>query len=119
MRGHITQHDEHTSSDVAYYTQFDPKRSQHHSAMNPLTPIADHETLTAQFNDVNVQRVIRVLRDGEQPPSQPNFESQFFKKGVRNHNRLQVINNLLYRQYVDHTGKPTSKQTGVPDDIIK
>ena len=36
---------------------------------------------------------------------------------MENRNRLQIINDLLYRQYSDHTGKPVSKQFAVPDSI--
>ena len=62
--------------------------------------------------------MIRILRDGELLLSHPNFASQFLKRSMNNRNRLQVLSNVLYRQYFDHAGKPTSKQIEVPDTMI-
>ena len=72
---HSTQNNEDTSSDVAYYTRFVPKRSLHHPSVKQVSPLADHESLTAKLNDVNVQRMIRIVRDGELLPSHSNSES--------------------------------------------
>ena len=80
IRNHITQHDEDTSSDVAYYTRFVRNRSPHHLAMNQVSSLANREILTAQPNDLIVQRLIHILRDEQLPPSHPNFESHFYKK---------------------------------------
>ena len=80
IHSHITQQAEDTSSDVVYYTRFVLKRSVHHPAVIQLTPSLDHELLQAQLNDVNVQTMIHILRDGELPPSHPNFDCQFFEK---------------------------------------
>ena len=115
---HITQHDGDTSSDVAYYSQFVSKRSLHHPTMKHVSPQPDHVLIIAQLNDRNVRRMIRIIRDGELLPSHPNLESQFLKKPIKNWNWLQVINNVLYRQYSEHTGSPINKQLVVPDNII-
>ena len=58
---------------------------------------------------------MRIIHNGELPPSHPNFENQFFKK---NRIRLQVINDVMYPQLIDHTGKPTIKQLVSLDNKI-
>ena len=79
IRSHNIQHNEDTSSDVANYTQFVRKRSLHHPVVNQLSPVADHDNLTAQLNAINVQRMIRIFGEGGLPPSQNIFENQTVK----------------------------------------
>ena len=58
--------------------------------------------------------MIRILSPTETPPDHANFKSQFFQKLVKNKKRLEVINNVLYRNFFDGTGKIKCKQTVVP-----
>ena len=80
IRSQIIQHNDHTSSDVEYYTRFVTIRSLHHPALIQVSTLVDHESLAAQFNDFKVQRMIRIIVDGKLPPLNPYFESQFFEK---------------------------------------
>ena len=52
-----------------------------------------------QLENCDIQRMIRILCQSETPPNHANFESQFFQKLVKNKKRLEVVNNVLFRNF--------------------
>ena len=78
IRNNISQQDGHASFYVDLYIRFVSKSSLHRPAENQLSAQFDHATSKAQLNDVNLQRMIRIICDEQLPASHPVFESQFF-----------------------------------------
>ena len=62
--------------------------------------------------------MIRILNQNETLPNHVNFESQFFQKLVKNKKILEVVNNVLYRNFFDGRGKIKCKQIVVPSETI-
>ena len=62
--------------------------------------------------------MIKELEGSETLQHPVNIQDQFFQKLYKNRKRLQVVNGVLYRQFVDHTGLESHKQLVVPEDCI-
>ena len=61
--------------------------------------------------------MIHIVRDGELPPNHVNFRSRLLQKLLNKRHRIEITNDNLYRKYFYHTGKVTSKQIIVSDNI--
>ena len=96
------QHDEMT------FTRF--RRKLHDNVVNQVCPNGEFQIIQDQLVNLDIQRMIRVLNQKETLPNHVNFESQFFQKLVKNKKRLEVVNNVLYRNFFDGTGKIKCKQ---------
>ena len=105
------------------YIKFVRKVTTQQPVINEVSPQGESQIIIDQNKDQDIQKMIRIIRDGETPPSHINFESQFFQKINKNKTRLEVINKVLYRNYYNHTGQAILKQIVVPngtiDDIIR
>ena len=98
------------------FTRFRPRH--HDNVVNQVCPNGDFQIVQDQLQNSDIQRMIRILSQNETPPNHANFESQFFKKLVKNKKRLEVVNNVLYRNFFDGTGKIKCKQIVVPPETI-
>ena len=78
--------------------------------VNQVCPSGVSEIVKDQGESCDVQRVIRILTVQETPPNHVNFESTFFQKLFKNHKRLEVVNNVLYRQFFDNVGHLAYRQ---------
>ena len=92
-----------TPSDPTLFLTRFYQRNQVHT-VNQVYPSGNSEIVKAQGENSDVQRVIRILTVQETPPNQVNFASTFFQKLFKNRKRLEVVNNVLYRQFFDNTG---------------
>ena len=66
-----------------------------------------------------VQRMIRILAKHETPPCQVNFACTFIQKLFKNGKRLEVVNNVLYRQLFDNVGDLAYRQIVIPPEPTK
>ena len=48
-----------------------------------------------------------------------NFTSTFFQKLYKNRKRLEVVSNVLYRQFFDNVGNLAFRQSVVPSDFTE
>ena len=104
-----------TPSDPALlFTRF-YQRDQVHM-VNQVCPSGVSEIVKAQGERSEVQRVIRILTAKETPANHVNFESTFFQKLFKNRKRLEVVNNVLYRQFFDKVGHLAYRQIVVPPE---
>ena len=95
------------------------KKSSHSTLeVNQVSPSGINDIVEAQKQDLDIQRMIRILKQQEPPPNQVNFTSRFFQKLNKNKKRLVVEQDVLYRNFYDQTGKTQYKQIVVPDSII-
>ena len=100
-----------------FFTRF-YQRNQTHT-VNQVCPSGDSEIVRAQGENSEVQRVIRIITVQETPPNQVNFASTFFQKLFKNRKRLEVVNNVLYRQFFDNTGNFAIRQIVVPPETTE
>ena len=105
------QHDEMT------FTRF--RRKLHDNVVNQVCPNGEFQIIQDQLVNPDIQRMIRILNQKETLPNHVNFESQFFQKLVKNKKRLEVVNNVLYRNFFDGTGKIKCKQIVTPTETIQ
>ena len=70
--------------------------------VNKVTPSGTSEIVNAQGKNSDIQRAIRILTLPETPLNQVNFANTFFQKLFKNRKRLEVVNNVLYRQFFDN-----------------
>ena len=106
-----------TPSDLTlFFTRF-YQRNQVHK-VNQVCPSGDSENVIAQGENSDVQRVIRILTAQETPPKQVNFASTFFQK-LKNSKRLEVVNNVLYRQFFENVGNLAYRQIVVPPETTE
>ena len=94
------------------------QRNQVHME-NQVCPSGTSEILRAQGENSDVQRVNRILILQETPPNQVNFASTFFQKLFKNRERLEVLNNVLYRQFFDNVGNLADRQIVVPPETTE
>ena len=88
------------SDPTLLFTRFHPRDQVY--MVNQVCPSGVSETVKDQGESSDVQRVIRILTVQETPPNHVNFESTFFQKLFKNRKRLEVVNNVLYRQFFDN-----------------
>ena len=105
------------SDPTLFFTRF-YQRNQVHT-VNQVCPSGNSEIVKAQGENSDVQRVIRILTVQETPPNQVNFASTFFQKQFKNRKRLEVVNNVLYRQFFDNTGNLAYRQIVVPPETTE
>ena len=105
------------SDPTLFFTRF-YQRNQVHT-VNQVCPSGDSEIVKAQGENSDVQRVIRIVTVQETPPNQVNFASTFFQKLFKNRKRLEVVNNVLYRQFFDNTGNLAYRQVVVPPETTE
>ena len=103
------QHDEMT------FTRF--RRRQHDNVVNQVCLNGDFLIVQEQLVNSDVQRMLRILNQNETLSNHVNFERQFFQKLVKK--RLEVVNNLLYRNFFDGTLKIKCKQIVVLPETIR
>ena len=84
--------------------------------VNQVCPNGDFQLVQEQLVNSDVQRMIRILTQNETPPNHANLKSQFFHKLVKNKKRFEEVNNVLYRNFFDGTGKIKCKQFVVPPE---
>ena len=107
-----------TPSDTALlFTQFYQRNQVH--MVNQVCPSEVSEIVKAQGESSEVQRVIRILTAQETSPNHVNFESTFFQKLFKNRKRLEVKNNVLYRQFFDNVGHLAYRQIVVPPETTE
>ena len=99
------------------FTRF--RRKLHDNVVNQVCPNGEFQIIQDQVVNLDIQRMIRVLNQKETLPNHVNFESQFFQKLVKNKKRLEVVNNVLYRNFFDGTGKIKCKQVVTPPETIR
>ena len=105
----------------SYPTLFFPRtyqRNQIHM-VNQVCPSGVSEIVRAHSLNSEVQRMIRIVTKQETPPSQVNFASTFFQKPYKNRKRLEVVNNVLYRQFFDNVGHLVYQQIVVPPETTE
>ena len=107
-----------TPSDPAFLFSRFYRRDQVHT-VNQVCPSGVSEIVEAQSVSSDVQRVIRILTVQETPPNHVNFESTFFQKLLKNRKRLEVVNNVLYRQFFDNVGHLAYRQNVVPPETTE
>ena len=91
-------------------------RKQHTNTVNQVCPQGDSQIIQAQLSIQDVQKMIRVLVNGEPLPNHVNFASTFSQKLVKNRKRIEVVNKALYRKFFDNTGRVLFKQIVVPPE---
>ena len=107
-----------TPSDrTLFFTRFYQRNQVH--MVNQVCPSGDSEIVKAQGENSEVHRVIRILTAQETPPNQVNFASTFFQKLFKNRKRLEVVNNVLYRQFSDNVGNLAYRQIVVPPETTE
>ena len=99
------------------FTRF--RRRIHDNAVNQVCPNAEFQIFQEQLVNSDIQRMIRISNQNETLPNNVNFESQFFQKLVKNKKRLEVVNNVLYRNFFDGTEKIKCKQTVTLPETIR
>ena len=114
---HLDQLSITTSADGQYYTKFVPKGLP--TQVNQVSPSGEFAIVEKQRKDLDIQRMVRILKNEELPPNNPNFCSMFFQKLNKNRKRLEIVNDVLYRNFFDNTGKIKFKQVVVPDSIVE
>ena len=105
------------SDQTLFFTRFYQRNHVH--TVNQVCPSGDSEIVEAQGENSDVQRVIRILTVQETPPNQANFASTFFQKLFKNRKRLEVVNNVLYRQFLDNRGNLAYRQIVVPPETTE
>ena len=105
------------SDPTLFFTRFYQRNQVH--MVNQVCPSGTSEIVKAQGENSDVQRVIRILTVQETPPNQVNFASTFFQKLFKNRKRLEVVNNVLYRQFFDNVGKLAYRQIVVPPETTE
>ena len=105
------------SDPTLFFTRF-YQRNQVHT-VNQVCPSGSSEIVNAQGESKDVQRVIRILTVQETPPNQVNFASTFFQKLFKNRKRLEIVNNVLYRQFFHNTGNLAYRQIVVPPETTE
>ena len=98
--------------DEMTFTRF--RRRLHDNVVNQVCPNGDFQIVQDQLVNLDIQRMIRISNQKETLPNHVNFESQFFQKLVKNKKSLEVVNNVLYRNFFDGTGKVKCKQIVTP-----
>ena len=94
------------------------QRNQVHM-VNQVCPLGVSEIVRAQGLNSEFQSMIRILAKQETPPRQMNFASTFFQKFYKNRKRLEVVNNVLYRQFFDNVGILAYRQIVVPPETTE
>ena len=87
------------SDPTLFFTRFYQRNQVH--MVNQVCPSRVSEMVMDQGLNSDVQSVIRIITAQETPPSQVNFTSTFFQKLFKNRKKLEVINNVLYRQFFE------------------
>ena len=105
------------SDPTLFFTRFYQRNQVH--MVNQVCPSGTSEIVKAQGENSDVQRVIRILTVQETPPNQVNFASTFFQKLFKNSKRLEVVNNVLYRQFFDNVGNLAYRQIVVPPETTE
>ena len=105
------------SDPTLFFTRF-YQRNQVHT-VNQVCPSENSEIVKAQGENSDVQRVFRILAVQETPPNQVNFASTFFQKLFQNRKRLEVVNNVLYRQFFDYTGNLAYRKIVFPPETTE
>ena len=119
-------HWRHQDPDATILTPPDPtlffirfyQRNQVHM-VNQVCPLGVSEIVRAQGLNSEFQSMIRILAKQETPPRQMNFASTFFQKFYKNRKRLEVVNNVLYRQFFDNVGILAYRQIVVPPETTE
>ena len=110
VKQQLNQHGTDTSSDTDYSIQLVAKSWGHHPVMNQHSPQEEPSVFLGKLKDLDIQRMIHLIRDGKFPPNYGNFANKFLQKLFKNRNRLEVNHNVPYWKFFEHTGKVTSKQ---------
>ena len=105
------------SDPTLFFTRFYQQNQVH--MVNKVCPSRNSEIVKAQGENSDVQRVIRILSAQETPPNQVNFASTFFQKLFKNRKRLEVVNNVLYRQFFNNVGNLAYQQIEVPPETTE
>ena len=105
------------SHPTLFFTRF-YQRNQIHTC-NQVCPSGNSEIVRSQGENSDVQRVIRIITVQETPPNQVKFASSFFQKLFKNRKRLEVVNNVLYRQFCDNVGNLAYRQIVVPPETTE
>ena len=105
------------SDPTLFFTRF-YQRNQVHT-VNQVCPSGNSEIVKAQGEKSDVQRVIRILTAQETPPNQVTFASTFFQKLFKNRKRLEVVNNVLYRQFFDNVENLAYRKIVVPPETTE
>ena len=103
-----------TSSDTDYFIKFVAKNSYHHPELNQISPLEEFTVFLAHLKDLDSQRMIQDIREGQLSSNFVNFESRLWK----NRNRLENIHDVLRGKYFDHIGEVTSKQIVESDNVV-
>ena len=105
------------SDPTLFFTRFYQRNQVH--MVNQVCSSGTSEIVKAQGENSDVQRVIRILTVQETPPNKVNFASTFFQKLFKYRKRLEVVNNVLYRQFFDNVGKLAYRQNVVPPETTE
>ena len=96
------------SNQTLFFTRFYQRNQVHMGGQ--VCPSGTPEIVKAQGENSDVQRMIRMITVQETPPNQVNFKSAFFQKLYKNRKRLEVVNNVFYRQFFDNVGNLAFRQ---------
>ena len=90
------------SDQTLFFTRFYQGIQVH--MVNQGCPSETSEIVKAQGEKSDIQRMIRSLTVQETfPPNQVNFTGIVFQKLYKNRKSLEVVNNVLYRQFLTST----------------
>ena len=81
-------------------TQFIRKVSLSNPVMSQVSPIEGFDLIQVQKANWVIQKMIRVIEGSEILQHPVNMQDQFFQKLYKNRKRLQVVNGVLYRQFL-------------------
>ena len=106
------------SDQTLFFIRFCQRNQVH--MVNQVCPSGTTEVVKAQGENSDVQRMIRILNVQQTPPpNQVNFTSTFFQKLFKICKRLEVVNNVLYRQCFDNVGNLDFRQIVVPPETTE
>ena len=88
------------------------------NTVNQVCPQGDSQIVQEQQSNQDFQQMVRVIVNNEPLPKHVNFASSFFQLLVKNRKRLEVVNKVVYRNFVDNTGRVLFKQIVVPPETM-